>query len=515
MWHWSVVSSEDIRLSIRLFLICTAIAIATIASASEELTQRSCHPPGDPACRIQPALSDLVQENVHSDRYTYFANPGEEELLFPAWRSSHEEHAAAGDATRGYLAGYAREAQAMHTINHHIDHQAALPLIYKEVQEPSSSFQNHFQGNKFMAHDSLEAFNAISASDRLEEGSSGNFLEVSDYMAAGLVDDTFVNFDFVKFDDYLNPEEGIPPFSDHSSVQELDSEHFLNTEYIRFGPKKSSVLPATERHARSPPPASQRNQVSGNSYLAGYPHIAQRMHTVNQIYKETQEPLRSFHNHLPGNNYMANDSLEAISAKDQFEEFSVGNPLAVTDYLAAGLIDDTVLNLHGHVNPEEAISPFSGYSSVQEWDLQDFPNPKYVQSDTTKSTVTPAQGRHTTSLSSYQGNQAKVRERRERAFNQKLYRIAKVLPGFLNFVEMILAIIPWSEGQLGINQEKKLDLFKELNKAAQFFKEFVTYVMGPASVEVNNTDWKAKKYYILHTRGKRKFNYTLWCALEL
>ncbi|KAI9627810.1 hypothetical protein KEM48_012009 [Puccinia striiformis f. sp. tritici PST-130] len=462
MWHWSVVSSEDIRLSIRLFLICTAIAIATIASASEELTQRSCHPLGDPACRIQPALSDLVQENVHSDKYTYFANPGEEELLFPAWRSSHEEHAAAGDATTGYLAGYAREAQAMHTINHHIDHQAALPLIYKEVQEPSSSFQNHFQGNKFMAHDSLEAFNAISASDRLEEGSSGNFLEVSDYMAAGLVDDTFVNFDFVKFDDYLNPEEGIPPFSDHSSVQELDSEHFLNTEYIRFDPEKSSVIPATERHARSPPPASQRNQRKG--------------------------------------------SIRGVFCWESLSSYGL---------LAAGLIDDTVLNLHGHVNPEEAISPFSGYSSVQEWDSQDFPNPKYVQSDTTKSTVTPAQGRHTTSLSSYQGNQAKVRERRERAFNQKLYRIAKVLPGFLNFVEMILAIIPWSEGQLGINQEKKLDLFKELNKAAQFFKEFATYVMGPASVEVNNTDWKAKKYYILHTRGKRKFNYTLWCALEL
>ncbi|KAI7938485.1 hypothetical protein MJO28_015405 [Puccinia striiformis f. sp. tritici] len=408
MWHWSAVSSEIIRLRTQLFLIYTAIAIA---GASEELTQRSCHQ----LRGIPPALSNWGQEKIHLDKHTYFANPGENELLFPARINEHEEHAAVGGATTGYLAGYAREAPAMHTINHHIDHQAAPPLIYKEVQGPSKSFHNHLQGNNCMTHDSLEAFNAISASDRFEEGSSGNLLEVSDYMAAGLVDDTFVNFDFMKFDDYLNHEEGITPFSGHSDVHESDSGHSINTEYVQFDPTKFSAI--DERQARSPP-EYQRDEVSGDGYLAGYPHKAQTMYTVNHhinhrtapslISKETQEPSRGLHNHAPGNNCMACDPLQAInsiSANDQSEEFCIGNPLAVLDYLAAGLIDDSFLYFDGYFDPREAISPFRSYSGVQEWDAQDFLNPQYVQSDSTGSSLAPAQERHTTPPTSYQGNQ--------------------------------------------------------------------------------------------------------------
>ncbi|POW04141.1 hypothetical protein PSHT_11371 [Puccinia striiformis] len=95
MWHWSAVSSEIIRLRTQLFLIYTAIAIA---GASEELTQRSCHQLRE----IPPALSNWGREKIHLDKHTYFANPGENELLFPARMNEHEEHAAVGGATTGY-----------------------------------------------------------------------------------------------------------------------------------------------------------------------------------------------------------------------------------------------------------------------------------------------------------------------------------------------------------------------------------------------------------------------------
>ncbi|KNF02747.1 hypothetical protein PSTG_04032 [Puccinia striiformis f. sp. tritici PST-78] len=695
MWHWSAVSSEIIRLRTPLFLIYTAIAIA---GASEELTQRSCHQ----LRGIPPALSNWGREKIHLDKHTYFANPGENELLFPARMNEHEEHAAVGGATRGYLAGYAREAPAMHTINHHIDHQAAPPLFYKEVQGPSKSFHNHLQGNNCMTHDSLEAFNAISASDRLEEGSSGNFLEVSDYMAAGLVDDTYVNFDFGKFDDYLNPEEGITPFSGHSSVHESDSVHFSNTKYVQFDPTKFSLPPTEERRAARSSAEYQRDKVSGDGYLAGYPHKAQTIYTVDHhinhriapplISKETQEPSRGLHNHAPGNNCMAYDPLEAInsiSTNDQSEEFSIGNPLAVSDYVAAGLIDDTFLYFDGYFDPREAISPFRSYSGVQEWDAQDFLNPQHVQSDSTGSSLAPAQERHTTSPTSYQGNQdsgdsnkvdkpwspdldnstgkrgkdniskgvisltsqSKRNKRksfqslespdpienfeqseqvgkkrksfqslyslqpmdnfrqltlmdilncknipqpiieslrdiskllsqevktgditlqdgefkkicvilrrkltyagsvgtRDKCFinkfnsymedphssyidrygltkteskdynsdNMKLYELTKLFPAFLNLVEIILTVIPWPKEQLELTKEKKFDFFKEMTKAAQFFEDFITYVMSSVSKKKDKDNWKVTKYQILSTSGKRRHIYTLWRTLEL
>ncbi|KAI7937805.1 hypothetical protein MJO29_015120 [Puccinia striiformis f. sp. tritici] len=695
MWHWSAVSSEIIRLRTPLFLIYTAIAIA---GASEELTQRSCHQLRE----IPPALSNWGREKIHLDKHTYFANPGENELLFPARMNEHEEHAAVGGATTGYLAGYAREAPAMHTINHHIDHQTAPPLFYKEVQGPSKSFHNHLQGNNCMTHDSLEAFNAISASDRLEEGSSGNFLEVSDYMAAGLVDDTYVNFDFGKFDDYLNPEEGITPFSGHSSVHESDSVHFSNTKYVQFDPTKFSLPPTEERRAARSSAEYQRDKVSGDGYLAGYPHKAQTIYTVDHhinhriapplISKETQEPSRGLHNHAPGNNCMAYDPLEAInsiSTNDQSEEFSIGNPLAVSDYVAAGLIDDTFLYFDGYFDRKEAISPFQRYSGIQEWDAQDFLNPQHVQSDSTGSSLAPAQERHTTSPTSYQGNQdskdvnkvdkpwspdldnstgkrgkdniskgvisltsqSKRNKRksfqsskcpdpienfeqseqvgkkrksfqslyslqpmdnfrqltlmdilncknipqpiieslrdiskllspevktgditlqdgefkkicvilrrklpyagsvgtRDKCFinkfnsymedphssyidrygltkteskdynsdNMKLYELTKLFPAFLNLVEIILTVIPWPKEQLELTKEKKFDFFKEMKKAAQFFEDFITYVMSSVSKKKDKDNWKVTKYQILSTSGKRRHIYTLWRTLEL
>ncbi|KAI9617875.1 hypothetical protein H4Q26_012740 [Puccinia striiformis f. sp. tritici PST-130] len=484
MWHRSAVSSEHIRFSTRLFLIYTAIAIA---SGSEELTSRSGHQLGDPAW-IPPALSNLGQEKIHSDKHTYFANPWEEELLFPDWMSSHEEHAAAGKATTGYLDTCAREAQATHAINHPIDHWTAPPLIFKEIQakQPSRGFHSHLQGN-----------NCMTLSNQPEEFSIVDTLTVSDYLAAGLVDDTLVNFDFVKFDDYFNPEEGIPPFSGHCSVQESDSEHFQTTPYTPFDPQKSSVPPATKKRARSPS-ASQRNQVGGDSCLAGYLHKAQTRYTINHqinhhtahplIYKGIQEPGRSFYNHSPGDNCMASDSMEAInaiSASDQLTQSSNGNPVAVSDYLVAGLIDDTFTNFDNYFNHKEAISPSSGYSSVQKWHLKDFPNPNCVQSDSAESSVAPSKDSHTTSPSAYQGN------------------------------HIILAIIPWPKEQLELNKEDKFEFFKELEKAAQFFEDFKTYVMGSVSEEKDNTDWRVKKNYILNNPGKGKYNHTLWCALEL
>ncbi|KAH9442468.1 hypothetical protein Pst134EB_028718 [Puccinia striiformis f. sp. tritici] len=600
MWHRSAVSSEHIRFSTRLFLIYTAIAIA---SGSEELTSRSGHQLGDPAW-IPPALSNLGQEKIHSDKHTYFANPWEEELLFPDWMSSHEEHAAAGKATTGYLDTCAREAQATHAINHPIDHWTAPPLIFKEIQakQPSRGFHSHLQGN-----------NCMTLSNQPEEFSIVDTLTVSDYLAAGLVDDTLVNFDFVKFDDYFNPEEGIPPFSGHCSVQESDSEHFQTTPYTPFDPQKSSVPPATKKRARSPS-ASQRNQVGGDSCLAGYLHKAQTRYTINHqinhhtahplIYKGIQEPGRSFYNHSPGDNCMASDSMEAInaiSASDQLTQSSNGNPVAVSDYLVAGLIDDTFTNFDNYFNHKEAISPSSGYSSVQKWHLKDFPNPNCVQSDSAESSVAPSKDSHTTSPSAYQGNHVSMESNKEdkpwspdldhwtqnrsehkiyegvilltgqskgkkrksfqsvespypienfeqsrqggkkRKSFQSLYSlqprdnfrkltlmdilncknvpqpiidslhdISKLLPQ-----EIILAIIPWPKEQLELNKEDKFEFFKELEKAAQFFEDFKTYVMGSVSEEKDNTDWRVKKNYILNNPGKGKYNHTLWCALEL
>ncbi|KNF02746.1 hypothetical protein PSTG_04031 [Puccinia striiformis f. sp. tritici PST-78] len=534
MWHRSAVSSENIRFSTRLFLIYTAIAIA---SGSEELTSRSGHQLGDPAW-IPPALSNLGQEKIHSDKHTYFANPWEEELLFPAWRSSHEEHAAAGDATTGYLAGYLHKAQTRYTIDHQINHHTAHPLIYKGIQEHGRSFYNHSPGDNCMASDSMEAINAISASDQLTQSSNGNPVAVSDYLVAGLIDDTFTNFD-----SYFNHKEAISPSPGYSSVQKWHLKDFPNPNCVQSDSAESSVAPSKDSHTTSPS-AYQGNHVSMESNKEDKPWSPDLDHwtqnrSEHKIYEgvilltgqskgkkrksfqsvESPYPIENFEqSRQVGKKRKSFQSLYSLQPRDNFRK------LTLMDILNCKNVPQPIIDsLHdiSKLLPQEVRTGdirlkdggFEKICGILRRKLT------YTESVRTKDKCfidkfySYIEDPHSWNIDRY--GLTKPEFKVYNRDNVKLYELTKLLPAFLNFVEIILAIIPWPKEQLELNKEDKFEFFKELEKAAQFFEDFKTYVMGSVSEEKDNTDWRVKKNYILNNPGKGKYNHTLWCALEL
>ncbi|KNF04337.1 hypothetical protein PSTG_02679 [Puccinia striiformis f. sp. tritici PST-78] len=600
MLHWSAASSEITQLGAWIYLIHRAIAIA---SASEGLTQLSCHQLGDPVW-TQPASLDSVQEIIHPIEHTCFANSWESELLFPACLSGHEEPAAAVRTTESF-AGCPHEAWAMPTINHHINHQTAPSLIHRESQEPGGRSHNDLPENdwaangsleaihalsasdqsleasienlltvwddshaalvdkgsqepsgryrsdlpeyNWAANGSLEAINGLSASDQSQEVSIGNLLAVWDDSDAALIDGNFANFDFVKLDSYFNFNEDCTSFPGYISdpVSEWNPEDFLNPEYLRSDTTESSVTLAKGGHTTSPRAYNQGNQVGGDfnkEDKSGSPDHGQS--TQKSSEDKIFEGVISTTRQNKGTKRKGFQSLESPHSMEDFEQneqfgqkrkssesdypHSMENfeKLTFTDILSCEHIPqpirDSLYDISKRVSNKVTTEDirlkdnvFKKICSILRKNLHHMESVGSRDAHLSHKFTSYIEDPH--SWYTYWNGLTKTVFRNSNHDNMTVQELTKMFPAFLQFVEMILTIIPWPKKQLELNQEEKLDFNKELKNAAQFFEDFKAYLMESVLGEDSRPDWTAAKDQFIKNfrKGKGEPVPTLWCVLEL